>query len=140
MHLVDLCGAIAATRHARGPVVTVSVDQMTFLLPVHVGELVLLRSQVNRVFQTSMEVGVKVWVENLVTGHTRHTSSAYLTFVAVDKSGKRVELPPSFRKRKKIVGVLRQLPRDGHIAWPHALAPLKNKEPGSTPGRPCTCT
>ncbi len=94
MHLVDLCGAIAATRHARGPVVTVSVDQMTFLLPVHVGELVLLRSQVNRVFQTSMEVGVKVWVENLVTGHTRHTSSAYLTFVAVDKSGKRVELPP----------------------------------------------
>lgn len=94
MHLVDLCGAIAATRHARGPVVTVAIDQMTFLFPVHLGELVLLRSQVNRVFQTSMEVGVKVWVENLLTGRTRHISSAYLTFVALDKSGKRIQLPP----------------------------------------------
>ena len=94
MHLVDLCGAIAAIRHARGPVVTASVDQMTFLLPVHLGELVLLRSQVNRVFRTSMEVGVKVWVENLVSGQLRHTSSAYLTFVALDLSGNRVQLPP----------------------------------------------
>lgn len=94
MHLVDLCGAIAAIRHARAPVVTASVDQMTFLHPVHLGELVLLRSQVNRVFRTSMEVGVKVWVENLVTGELRHTSSAYLTFVAIDRSGQRIELPP----------------------------------------------
>ena len=93
MHLVDLCGAIAAIRHARCPVVTASVDQMTFLHPVHIGELVRLRSQVNRVFRTSMEVGVKVWVEDLVSGQMRHTSSAYLTFVAVDPSGKRVELP-----------------------------------------------
>jgi acyl-CoA hydrolase len=67
---------------------------MTFLHPVHLGELVLLRSQVNRVFRTSMEVGVKVWVENLVSGELRHTSSAYLTFVAVDRSGGRIELPP----------------------------------------------
>lgn len=94
MHLVDLCGAVAAMRHARGPVVTASVDQMTFLHPVHLGELVRLRSQVNRVFKTSMEVGVKVWVENLVSGQERHTSSAYLTFVAVDPHGGRVELPP----------------------------------------------
>lgn len=94
MHLVDLCGAIAAIRHARGPVVTASVDQMTFLHPVHLGELVLLRSQVNRVFRTSMEVGVKVWVENLVSGQLRHTSSAYLTFVAVDREGNGVGLPP----------------------------------------------
>ena len=94
MHLVDLCGAIAATRHARGPIVTASIDQMTFLHPVHLGELVLLKSQVNRVFRTSMEVGVKVWVENLVSGTVRHTSSAYLTFVALDRSGSRVELPP----------------------------------------------
>jgi acyl-CoA hydrolase len=96
MHLVDLCGAIAAMRHARCPVVTAAVDQMTFLHPVHIGELVLLRSQVNRVFRTSMEVGVKVWVENLQTGEVRHTSSAYLTFVAVDRTGKRVQVPPVY--------------------------------------------
>ncbi len=94
MHLVDLCGAIAAIRHARGPVVTASVDQMTFLHPVRVGELLLLKSQVNRVFRTSMEVGVKVWVENLQTGEIKHTSSAYLTFVALDGQGNRVVLPP----------------------------------------------
>lgn len=93
MHLVDVCGAIAAMRHARCPVVTASIDQMTFLHPVHIGELVRLKSQVNRVFRTSMEVGVKVWVENLQTGETRHTSSAYLTFVAIDQAGNRVLLP-----------------------------------------------
>lgn len=94
MHLVDLCGAIAAMRHARCAVVTASVDQMSFLHPVHVGELVRLKSQVNRVFRTSMEVGVKVWVENLVDGNVRHTSSAYLTFVALDRAGNRVVLAP----------------------------------------------
>jgi acyl-CoA hydrolase len=94
MHLVDLCGAIAAMRHARCPVVTASIDQMTFLHPVKVGELLLLRSQVNRVFRTSMEVGVKVWIENLQTGELKHTSSAYLTFVAISSDGTRVALPP----------------------------------------------
>ena len=93
MHLVDLCGAIAAIRHARCAVVTASVDQMTFLHPIHLGELVRLKSQVNRVFRTSMEVGVKVWVENLRTAEIRHTSSAYLTFVALDAEGNRVVLP-----------------------------------------------
>jgi acyl-CoA hydrolase len=93
MHLVDLCGAIAAMRHARCPVVTASVDQMTFLHPVRIGDLVRLKSQVNRVFRTSMEVGVKVWVENLQSAALRHTSSAYLTFVALDQSGNRVVLP-----------------------------------------------
>lgn len=94
MHLVDLCGAIAAMRHARCPVVTASVDQMSFLYPVAVGELVRLKSQVNRVFRTSMEVGVKVWAENLVSGEVRHVSSAYLTFVALDRAGNRVVLAP----------------------------------------------
>jgi acyl-CoA hydrolase len=94
MHLVDLCGAIAAIRHARCTVVTASIDQMTFLHPVHIGELVHLKSQVNRVFRTSMEVGVKVWVENMQTGNLKHTSSAYLTFVALDRAGNRVVLPP----------------------------------------------
>jgi acyl-CoA hydrolase len=94
MHLVDLAGAIAAVRHARVPVVTASVDYMTFLHPIHIGELVILKSQVNRVFRTSMEVGVKVWVENLRTGEMRHTSSAYLTFVAVAPGGERIPVPP----------------------------------------------
>lgn len=94
MHLVDLAGALAAVRHARCPVVTASVDQMTFLHPVHIGQLIILRSSVNRVFRTSMEVGVRVEVENLLTGGRRHTSSAYLTFVAVDPQGKRVPAPP----------------------------------------------
>jgi acyl-CoA hydrolase len=94
MHLVDLCGALAGMRHARGTVVTASVDQMTFLHPVHLGDLVLLKSQVNRVFRTSMEVGVKVWVENLHTTELRHMSSAYLTFVALDCAGNKIVLPP----------------------------------------------
>jgi acyl-CoA hydrolase len=94
MHLVDLCGALAALRHARTPVVTAAVDHMTFLSPVKIGQLLMLRSSVNRVFRTSMEVGVKVLVEDLSTGEVRHTSSAYLTFVAVDASGNRVAIPP----------------------------------------------
>jgi acyl-CoA hydrolase len=94
MHLVDLAGALAALRHARRPVVTASVDYMTFLHPVKIGQLILLRSSVNRVFRTSMEVGVKVSVEDLQTGAVRHTSSAYLTFVALDANGHTVPNPP----------------------------------------------
>jgi acyl-CoA hydrolase len=94
MHLVDLCGAIAGIRHARCMVVTASIDQMTFLHPIRLGELVRLKSQVNRVFRTSMEVGVKVWIENLQSGTLRHTSSAYLTFVGLDKAGSKLVLPP----------------------------------------------
>jgi acyl-CoA hydrolase len=93
MHLVDLAAALAATRHTRLPVVTVSVDSLQFLEPVHVGELIVLRSSVNRVFRTSMEVGVKVMTENLLTGHRVHTCSAYLTFVALDESGKPTVAP-----------------------------------------------
>jgi acyl-CoA hydrolase len=88
MHLVDLAAALAATRHTRLPVVTVSVDSLQFVEPVHVGELIVLRSSVNRVFRTSMEVGVKVMTENLFTGQCVHTCSAYLTFVALDEAGK----------------------------------------------------
>lgn len=94
MSLVDLAGSLAAVRHARGPVVTASVDYMTFLHPIHIGQLVILRSQVNRVFRTSMEVGVKVFVEDLRSREVKHTSSAYLTFVAIDKAGNRVPIAP----------------------------------------------
>lgn len=94
MHLVDMAAALAAMRHARRPVVTASVDHMTFLHPVHIGQLIVLKSSVNRVFRTSMEVGVKVMVEDLATGEVRHTSSAYLTFVGLDAAGQPVVVPP----------------------------------------------
>jgi len=94
MHLVDLAAALAAARHSRCAVVTASVDHMSFLHPIHIGQLIVLRASVNRAFRTSMEVGVRVEVENLVTGEIKHTSSAYLTFVAVDSSGQRVAIPP----------------------------------------------
>ncbi len=94
MQYVDLCAAISAVRHARCAVVTASVDHLTFLQPVRIGQLVLLKSSVNRVFRTSMEVGVKVWVEDLPTGDIKHVSSAYLTFVAIDKDRQRIPLAP----------------------------------------------
>jgi acyl-CoA hydrolase len=94
MHLVDLAGAMAAMRHARKPVVTASVDSLHFLHPVHISELMILRSSVNRVFRTSMEVGVKVETENLITGRILHTCSAYLTFVALGEDRQATAIPP----------------------------------------------
>ena len=100
MHWIDLAGAMAAHRHSRAYVVTASIDHMDFLVPVRVGDFVILRSSVNRVFHTSMEVGVKVWVENYRSQENRHVSSAYLTFVAVDAAGNRWRFRPLSRKRK----------------------------------------
>jgi acyl-CoA hydrolase len=84
MHLIDIAGALAAHRHSNSHVVTASVDYLDFRFPISVGEFIVLKSNVNRVFHTSMEVGVKVFAENVLTGERRHTSSAYLTFVAID--------------------------------------------------------
>ncbi len=84
MHLIDIAGAIAAHRHSNSHVVTASVDYVDFRNPIRVGDLIVLKSGVNRVFHTSMEVGVKVFSENVLTGKRLHTSSAYVTFVAVD--------------------------------------------------------
>ncbi len=94
MHLVDLAAAMAAMRHARRPVVTAALDSMRFLHPVKIGQLIVLRSCVNRVFHTSMEIGVRVETENLMTGAKLHTCSAYLTFVAVDENGRPISIPP----------------------------------------------
>jgi acyl-CoA hydrolase len=94
MHWIDLAGAMAAHRHSRNYVVTASVDHIDFLVPVRVGDLVILRSSVNRVFQTSMEVGVKVFVENYIADTAQHVGSAYLTFVAIDREGKRSKVAP----------------------------------------------
>lgn len=94
MHLMDIAGSLAAARHARRHVVTASFDHMNFLAPVRIGQLVLLYSSVNRVFRTSMEVGVKACVEDLRTGERTHVSSAYLTFVALDESRRPVPVAP----------------------------------------------
>lgn len=93
MHWIDLAGAMAAHRHSRNYVVTAAIDHLDFWTQVHVGDLVILRSSVNRVFHTSMEVGVKVWVENYIADDCKHVSSAYLTFVAVDLAGRRLAVP-----------------------------------------------
>jgi acyl-CoA hydrolase len=93
MHWIDLAGAMAAHRHSRNYVVTAAIDHMDFWVPVHIGDLVILRSSVNRVFRSSMEVGVKAWVENYILDDCKHVSSAYLTFVAVDAGGRRIQVP-----------------------------------------------
>jgi acyl-CoA hydrolase len=94
MKLIDSSAGIAAGRHAGGPTVTVSLDQMSFLHPVHVGNVVFAHASVNDVGRTSMEVGVKVEAEDLVTGERTHTSSAYLVFVALDQRGRPRLVPP----------------------------------------------
>lgn len=94
MHWIDLAGAMAAHRHSRQYVVTASIDHLDFLVPVRVGDFVILRSSVNRAFHTSMEVGVKAWVEYYRSEESCHVSSAYLTFVAVDAAGNRMAVPP----------------------------------------------
>ncbi|MGH9510931.1 MAG: acyl-CoA thioesterase [Terriglobales bacterium] len=94
MHWIDLAGAMAAHRHSRNYVVTAAIDHLDFWVPVHVGDLVILRSSVNRVFKSSMEVGVKVTVENYILDTSDHVSSAYLTFVAVDAAGHHLQVPP----------------------------------------------
>jgi len=94
MHWIDLAGAMAVHRHSRSYAVTASVDHIDFLVPVKVGDLVILKSSVNRVFQTSMEVGLKVFVENYLADTAQHVASAHLTFVAVDTKGNHLKVAP----------------------------------------------
>lgn len=94
MRLIDDCGGAAAIRHARSRVVTAFVDELSFLAPVYVGNLVTARASVNHVGHTSMEVGVRVEAEDLETGKVVHVSSAYLVYVAIDANGDPVALPP----------------------------------------------
>ncbi len=93
LSLVDRVAAVAAIRHARQPCVTVSFDRVDFHEPIYLGELVTAKSSVNFVGKTSMEVGVRIEAENLVSGNRRHTNSCYVTFVAIDESGKPVPVP-----------------------------------------------
>jgi len=94
MKLCDEAAGIAAIKHSRCRVVTAAMDRMTFLHPVHVGQLLTLKAAVNAVWRTSMEVGVRVEAESPRTGEVRHTNTAYLTMVAVDDDGRPLEVPP----------------------------------------------
>ena len=91
--MMDKAAAVAAFRHARSTCVTASIDRVDFREPVHVGDLVVMKASVNFAGRTSMEVGVRVETEDMVTGRRRHTNSCYLTFVAVDRNGRPVEVP-----------------------------------------------
>ncbi len=93
MKLCDEAAGIAAIKHSRRRVVTAGMDRMTFLFPVHVGELVSFLATVNAVWRTSMEVGVRVEAENPRTGDCRHTNTAYLTMVALDEEGQPTAVP-----------------------------------------------
>ena len=94
LSLVDHVAGVAAIRHARQPCVTVSMDQVVFKEPIHLGELVTAKASVNFTGHTSMEVGVYVESENVLTGVRRHTNSCYVTYVAVDAMGRPVPVPP----------------------------------------------
>ena len=93
LSIMDKAAAIAAFRHSRASVVTASIDRVDFREPVHPGDLVLMKASVNYAGRTSMEVGVRVEAEELITGRRRHTNSCYLTFVAVDRNGRPIEVP-----------------------------------------------
>lgn len=94
MGLVDQAAYTAAIRHARMPVVTVCVDHLTFLRPIHVGDVIVVKASVNYVGRTSIEVGVRVETERLTTGEIEHVGSAYLTMVALNREGQPIPVPP----------------------------------------------
>lgn len=94
MKLIDTAAGVVAIRHARSNVVTASIDRLDFHHPTFVGDLLTLRASLNFVGRTSMEVGVRVETENLISGQRRHTGSAYLTYVALDRNGHPLQVPP----------------------------------------------
>ena len=94
MHLIDIAGAIACHRHTRSLLVTAAVDDLQFLHSIKVGDLIILKSRVTCVFNTSLEVLVDVYSEETLTGRRQMTSRAFLTFVAIDRDGHRLKVPP----------------------------------------------
>ncbi|MHB8881384.1 MAG: acyl-CoA thioesterase [Thermodesulfovibrionales bacterium] len=94
MKLIDTTAAVVASRHARNNTVTASIDRLDFHHPVYIGDLLFLKASINMVGRTSIEVGVRVEAENYLTGEVRHTASAYLTFVALDKNNRPTQVPP----------------------------------------------
>jgi uncharacterized protein (TIGR00369 family) len=121
MRLVDTAAALAAIKHAGGLALTVAIDEMTFLEPVHIGDVVVLKASVNDVGTSSMECGVRVEATDPVTGRAVHASSAYLVFVAVDAEGQPRPVPPLLAEsetelRRQREAKLRRQARLGHKA------------------------
>jgi len=125
MKLVDEAGGFAAMKHARNVTVTVAMDSMTFLSPVHVGALLSLNASVNWVGRTSIEVGVRVEAENVVTGQIIHTNSAYLVYVALDQYGQSTPVPPLVLETEEE----RRRWQDGAARQAHRLEQSKKKIP-----------
>jgi acyl-CoA hydrolase len=94
MHLIDIAGAIACHRHTRSLLVTAAVDDLQFLHPIKVGDMIILQARVTAAWKTSLEVEVEVYSEETLTGVRRMTSRAYLTFVAIDRNSVKVSIPP----------------------------------------------
>lgn len=94
MHLVDIAAGITAHRHCRSMAVTASVDHIDFRNPIRIGEVITLKASLNRAFHSSMEIGVKVFSEDILTGEKKHTTSAYVTFVALDAARRPTPVPP----------------------------------------------
>ena len=144
MKMCDEAGGIAAVKHSRGRVVTAAMDRLTFLEPVHLGHLVTCRASVNAVWRTSMEIGVRVEAENPRTGDVRHTSTAYLTFVALDDEGRPTAVPPLLVESKREERRQReaQLRRANRLAEREQIVSERDErgetQIGSVPGRPAS--
>jgi uncharacterized protein (TIGR00369 family) len=114
MKLVDTAAGLAAIKHCGGLAVTAAMDEMSFLRPIHVGDAITVKASVNDAFHTSLEVGVRVESEDIITGKRTHASSAYLTFVALDGEGRPRPVPPviatteSEQRRRREAGLRRQ--------------------------------
>jgi acyl-CoA hydrolase len=131
MKIVDTTGGLAAMKHCGGPVVTVAMDEMSFLEPAFVGDLLTVKAMVNDTGRTSMEVGVRVEAENVVTGRRVHTSSAYLVYVALDRSGKPRPVPPvtvedEDQRRRQVEAKLR---REARLARKRAIDLARGGDP-----------
>ncbi len=134
MKLIDTTAAVVASRHARGNTVTVSIDRLDFHHPVYIGDLLFLKAGINMVGRSSLEVGVRVEAENYVTGEVRHTASAYLTFVALDKNGRPTPVPPLILETEDE----RRRNREAHIRKESRLAEKKQEASCQLDSKTCT--
>jgi acyl-CoA hydrolase len=130
MRMVDNAAGLAAIKHSEGPVVTAAMDEMSFLEPVFVGDVVTVKASVNEAFTTSVEVGVRVEAEDIKTGEVKHTSSAYLVFVALDERGRPRKVPPlvaeSERERQRQTEA--KLRREARLARKEAIERARGTE------------
>ncbi len=130
--IIDEAAGVVAARHARTDVVTASIDRMDFHHPVFVGDVLFFKASLNLVGRTSMEIGVRVEAENLMTGEVRHAASAYLTYVALDKNGRPTEVPPLILETEEEIRRNREakVRRDVRLAEKKSEAKCQ-REPGS---------